>query len=103
MTLLNEEYSNQLLHYQKEKEEKENEFNEKLTKLKNENENIRIDYTPEMIPPEETFKIFLHFIKHLQYEGGMYKKYISKGDIKNIKQFLQKVDVESEKVKVLFI
>jgi hypothetical protein len=98
MISLNEEYTQQLLAYQRDKEEREQEYQDKLKKLKKENESTMMDYTPEMIPPQQTFKIFLHFIKHLQYEDMLYKKYISRSDIKHIKLFLKKVDAENDKV-----
>ena len=75
---LNEEYTKQLIYYQNEIEEKEKEYNERLKITNNESNK---DYTPEMIPPEQTFKIFLHFVKHLPYEDILYKKYITKSDI----------------------
>jgi hypothetical protein len=93
MLTLNEEYVAQLINYQKEKDEREKEYTEKISKIRKENECAKqIDYTPEMIPPDQTFKIFLHFIKHLQYEDVMYRKYITKNDIKSVKQFLSKVE-----------
>jgi hypothetical protein len=95
---MNEEYSQQMTIYQREKDEKEKEYRDKLKMLKKDTETIKIDYTPEMIPPEQTLKIFLHFIKHLQYEEMLYKKYISRSDIKHLKVFLNKLDADSHKV-----
>jgi hypothetical protein len=47
---------------------------------------------PEMISPQQTFRIFLHFIKNIQFEEKLYLKYISQSDIKNIKDFILMVD-----------
>jgi hypothetical protein len=74
---MNEEYTQQLIHYRREKDLLE------ATPL---------DYIPEMIPPDQTFKIFLHFIKHLQYEEALYRGKINKDDIQYIKEFIYKVE-----------
>ena len=82
-----------MIHYRNEKEEIEKEF-EKVKVYEKE-------LLPEMIPPDQTFKIFLHFIKHLQYEDVLYTKLINTNDINNIKHFLNKVETKKEKV-ILF-
>jgi hypothetical protein len=77
LNILNEEYSQQLVIYQREKEESDLFYKKELEFLKNEikkkdeqlNDNnsdkINIFMYPEIIPPEQTFKIFLrkYFIK----------------------------------------
>ena len=45
-----------------------------------------------MIPPENTYKIFIHCIKNFKYEEGMYEKYIGEGDLKILKKFVDKMD-----------
>ena len=45
-----------------------------------------------MIPPEFTYKIFMHCIKNFKYEEGMYQKYIQEDDLKNLKSFVEKME-----------
>ena len=58
---------------------------------KNSNNNSKI-FLPEMIPPENTYKIFLNCIKNFKYEEGMYQKYIVEDDIIILKNFVEKME-----------
>ena len=49
-------------------------------------------FLPEMIPPEQTYKIFIHCIKHFKYEEENYKKYIEEEDLQNLKLFVNKME-----------
>ena len=49
-------------------------------------------FLPEMIPPEQTYKIFIHCIKHFKYEEENYKKYIEEEDLQNLKYFVNKME-----------
>lgn len=59
--ILNEEYSRQLIFFKHEKEIIEKHYKENIKKLEDQqrNEDNSIDYIPEMIPPEQTLKIFI--------------------------------------------
>ena len=69
----------------KEKEEKEKEdvFN---------NLNTSLIFLPEMISPENTYKIFIHCVKHFKYEEDIYKKYLEEGDLYILKAFMEKME-----------
>ena len=69
----------------KEKEEKEKEevFN---------NLNTSLIFLPEMIPPENTYKIFMHCVKHFKYEEDIYKKYLEEEDLYILKSFVEKME-----------
>jgi len=61
METINKEYKSQLLQYKKELNEKQNLYAENIRKLTEEinmSENSPSEYIPEMIPPEQTYKIF---------------------------------------------
>ena len=59
METINKEYKAQLIHYKKELNEQQNLYAENVKKLTEEiNMEQSIDYIPEMIPPEQTYKIF---------------------------------------------
>ena len=45
-----------------------------------------------MIPPENTYKIFMNCIKNFKYEEGMYQKFIVEDDIINLKNFVEKME-----------
>ena len=45
-----------------------------------------------MIPPENTYKIFMNCIKNFKYEEAMYQKYIIEEDILNLKNFVEKME-----------
>ena len=49
-------------------------------------------FLPEMIPPENTYKIFMNCIKNFKYEEGMYQKFIVEDDIINLKNFVEKME-----------
>jgi hypothetical protein len=100
---LNQEYQNQLILYQNEKEEIENDHRIHTESLKAEIKSLNKQMIlnnretgdmlyPETIPPEQTFKIFLHFVRHLKYEDEMYKTYVESNDLKSIKSFVEKVE-----------
>ena len=58
---------------------------------KNSNNNSKI-FLPEMIPPENTYKIFMNCIKNFKYEEGMYQKFIVEDDLLNLKNFVEKME-----------
>ena len=58
---------------------------------KNPNNNSKM-FLPEMIPPENTYKIFMNCIKNFKYEEGMYQKFIVEDDIINLKNFVEKME-----------
>ena len=74
---------------------------EKISKLdKNNNNSMNKSNTnnkskiflPEMIPPENTYKIFINCIKNFKYEEGMYEKYIEEEDLLTLKKFVEKME-----------
>ena len=70
--------------------------NEKIYKgsnspSKNANINSKM-FLPEMIPPENTYKIFLNCIKNFKYEEGIYQQYIVEDDIIILKKFVEKME-----------
>ena len=61
------------------------------------NKNITINsnpkiFLPEMIPPENTYKIFMNCIKNFKYEEGIYKKYIQEDELYILKNFVEKME-----------
>ena len=87
---LTEKTSNKKYNNNKE-EEKINEINNN----KNSNSNIlntSSAFLPEMIPPEQTYKIFVHCVKHFKYEEDLYKDYFEEEDILNLKHFVNKME-----------
>jgi hypothetical protein len=57
----------------------------------NNNSNPKI-FLPEMIPPENTYKIFMNCIKNIKYEEGIYKKFMQEDDLYNLKNFVEKME-----------
>ena len=49
-------------------------------------------FIPEMIPPENTYKIFIHCVKHFKYEEDIYKKYLEEEDLHILKAFVEKME-----------
>ena len=80
----------------KEKEKSKNNKNkEKEEKEKEEiinNLNTSLIFLPEMIPPENTYKIFIHCVKHFKYEEDIYKKYLEEEDLYTLKAFVEKME-----------
>ena len=84
----------------KEKEKKEKKVNDinneknKIIENKEEemNLNTSIVFLPEMIPPENTYNIFMHCVKHFKYEEDIYKKYLQEEDLFILKNFVQKME-----------
>ena len=58
---------------------------------KNNHNNSKI-FLPEMIPPENTYKIFMNCIKNFKYEEGIYQKFIIEDDIIILKNFVEKME-----------
>ena len=91
----------------KEKEKKQNKKNkEKEEKEKEEainNLNTSLIFLPEMIPPENTYKIFIHCVKHFKYEEDIYKKYLEEEDLFTLKAFVEKMEqyISKESLKAL--
>ena len=99
---------------QKQLEDKINTLNEVINNSENKNKNFKINniknnkennipnknsnnnnskiFLPEMIPPENTYKIFMNCIKNFKYEEAMYQKYIIEEDIINLKNFVEKME-----------
>ena len=99
---------------QKQLEDKINNLNEVINNSENKNKNISLNnnksnkennipnknsnnnnskmFLPEMIPPENTYKIFMNCIKNFKYEEAMYQKYIIEEDIINLKNFVEKME-----------
>ena len=76
--------------------EKEKEEREKENKIKEDNNipnlNSSFIFLPEMIPPENTYKIFIHCVKHFKYEEEIYKKYLEEEDLYTLKAFVEKME-----------
>lgn len=71
----------------------------------NENSSSSTEYIPEMIPPEQTYKIFfrkiffliliifqLDCIKHFKYEDEYYKNFLKEKDLMELKVFINKYE-----------
>ena len=56
------------------------------------NLNSSFIFLPEMIPPENTYKIFIHCVKHFKYEEDIYKKYLEEEDLFTLKAFVEKME-----------
>ena len=57
------------------------------------NINVSINqFLPEMIPPEQTYKIFSHCIKHFKYEEEIYKEFMEEEDLIYLKNFVKKME-----------
>ena len=57
----------------------------------NNNSNPKI-FLPEMIPPENTYKIFMNCIKNFKYEEGIYQKFMHEEDLYILKTFVEKME-----------
>ena len=66
----------------------ENNKNEEIP----ENFDPTLIFVPEMIPPENTYKIFIHCVKHFKYEENIYKKYLEEEDLYTLKSFVEKME-----------
>ena len=60
-------------------------------KNNNNNSNPKI-FLPEMIPPENTYKIFMNCIKNFKYEEGLYQKFMHEDDLYILKNFVEKME-----------
>ena len=47
---------------------------------------------PEIISPENMYKIFIYCIKQFDYEERIYKKYVNSDDLITLKNFISKMD-----------
>ena len=57
------------------------------------NINVSINqFLPEMIPPEQTYKIFSHCLKHFKYEEEIYKEFMEEEDLIYLKNFVKKME-----------
>ena len=110
--LMNKEYSTQLAITQKDKEKMQKLYEDKINlltiKIEQQqhilNTQTSIDSTntlkqststlflPELIPPEQTYKIFIHCIKHFKYEETLYKKFMEEADLQCMKAFVAKME-----------
>ena len=98
---MNEEYNNQLISNKLEIQQLQRYYDDQLKNYQNEVNNTK-SYEllqPEMIPPEQTIKIFLCIylfksvcLKHIKYEEEIYKHYVEKKDLKHLKNFVSKID-----------
>ena len=70
---------------------KNNKENNSPTKNQNANNGKKI-FLPEMIPPENTYKIFMNCIKNFKYEEGIYQKYMIEDDLQVLKNFVEKME-----------
>ena len=70
---------------------KNNKENNSPNKNQNAN-NIKKIFLPEMIPPENTYKIFMNCIKNFKYEEGIYQKYMIEDDLPVLKNFVEKME-----------
>ena len=113
LELLNRELSLQISESEKEKNQLKKTLEDKiklLSEKENENKNLNTEsniintnnsnlllnnsylFLPEMIPPEQTYKIFIHCVKHFKYEEENYKKYMEEEDLQNLKLFVNKME-----------
>ena len=70
---------------------KNNKENNSPNKNQNAN-NVKKIFLPEMIPPENTYKIFMNCIKNFKYEEGIYQKYMIEDDLQVLKNFVEKME-----------
>ena len=80
---------------EKEKIKEEELIKEKEQKEKEDmipNLNSSFIFLPEMIPPENTYKIFMHCVKHFKYEEDIYKKYLEEEDLYTLRSFVEKME-----------
>ena len=63
--------------------------NEDISQLRQSNTNL---FLPELIPPEQTYKIFIHCVKHFKYEETLYRKFMEEADIQYLKAFIVKME-----------
>ena len=70
---------------------KNNKENNSPNKNQNANNGKKI-FLPEMIPPENTYKIFMNCIKNFKYEEGIYQKYMIEDDLQVLKNFVEKME-----------
>ena len=70
---------------------KNNKENNSPNKNQNAN-NAKKIFLPEMIPPENTYKIFMNCIKNFKYEEGIYQKYMIEDDLQVLKNFVEKME-----------
>ena len=112
---MNKEYSTQLAITQKDKEKMQKLYEDKINlltiKIEQQQQQIQntqtsIDssntntlkqstsslFLPELIPPEQTYKIFIHCIKHFKYEETLYKKFMEEADLQCMKVFVAKME-----------
>ena len=90
-----EKEKNKKLEKNKEKKDKELNLNNENKIIENKEEinlNNSFIFLPEMIPPENTYNIFIHCIKHFKYEEDIYKKYLQEEDLYTLKNFVQKME-----------
>lgn len=77
------------------KENKENKDNREIREIKDNKgnkENKNINFFPELISPENTYKIFMNCIKNFKYEENIYKKFLNLKDLSYIKRFIKKME-----------
>ena len=96
ISTLNNYINDNIKHAKKEKEKiKSTKNKEKEQKEKEEmipNLNNSYIFLPEMIPPENTYKIFIHCVKHFKYEEDIYKKFLEEEDLYTLKAFVEKME-----------
>ena len=63
--------------------------NDDISQLRQSNTNL---FLPELIPPEQTYKIFIHCVKHFKYEETLYRKFMEEADIQYLKTFISKME-----------
>ena len=84
---------NEFINNSEKKNKNNNLKNNKENNSPNKNSNnISKMFLPEMIPPENTYKIFLNCIKNFKYEEGIYQKFIVEDDIIILKNFVEKME-----------
>ena len=77
-------------------EKEKNQINTETNTINSNNSTSQLNssflFLPEMIPPEQTYKIFIHCVKHFKYEEENYKKYMEEEDLQNLKYFVNKME-----------
>ncbi len=77
-------------------EKEKNQINTETNTINSNNSTSQLNssflFLPEMIPPEKTYKIFIHCVKHFKYEEENYKKYMEEEDLQNLKYFVNKME-----------